>query len=647
MQEEKKHSILLGGIGGDSHSVGLTILRQTLSMSGFSVLYAGVQSSLEDLFEISHLFNVVMLSNMDGHAAHYLRAFPEIKKAHLSYQNIWYLGGNIHIGDDIGNEEVKKYFLQMGFDRVFVRFTEIQQILETLEHDLIGVEPKSGCYTEWRKKHALDEFVVTVSDGMLERDEWERPRREVLDFWRTGREAKDIVGNAEFLKRQPSFAAIQSRVNNGHLSPLLQPRAGVPFVQKQLELFDAFKRYGIKVLSYQVDSLTRNGYYKDVESAFKLFQSHEAIDLNGFPVVNHGIPALRKISSLVKVPLQTRHSARDPRLLAEVSYAGGVTSFEGGCICYNIPYYKDYPLNESIRRWQYVDYLTGLYYQQFGIILDREFFGVLTGTLIPPSIAILTNVLEMILAVQQGVKCVSLGYAEQGNRVQDIAAIRVLRKVAYEVLIRLGYKDIQVNTIFNQYMAAFPQDLQKARELVYNSAITATLSGATRIIVKTPVEAYHIPSLADNLCGIQLASQGVKDALSEKLDEVVLEQEEYIIYSEFQDMFESVIFCGHGSFTEGIIRAFQRGLIDIPFSPSIYNKGEVMTARDIHGAVRFASVGKIQLRKEIIEFHRDKMQERRKQEGIPSEKQSYLLVEKDVLRVARNEYARWPLDHNA
>ena len=89
MQEEKRYSILLGGLGGDSHSVGLTILRQTLAMNGYRVFYAGIQSSLEELIEIAPFFNVVMISNMDGHAAYYLRDFPERKKTSVSDEMVW------------------------------------------------------------------------------------------------------------------------------------------------------------------------------------------------------------------------------------------------------------------------------------------------------------------------------------------------------------------------------------------------------------------------------------------------------------------------------------------------------------------------------------------------------------------------------
>jgi len=68
-----------------------------------------------------------------------------------------------------------------------------------------------------------------------------------------------------------------------------------------------------------------------------------------------------------------------------------------------------------------------------------------------------------------------------------------------------------------------------------------------------------------------------------------------------------------------------------------------MTARDVEGAVRFLSTGNLQFDREQREFHQDKMGERRRAEGLCSAKQNYLLVEKDVMQLARNQYHDWPL----
>jgi methylaspartate mutase epsilon subunit len=639
-EQRTGHTILLGGIGGDSHSVGLTILRQALALNGYEVFYLGTQNHLEEFFRLAPLANVVMLSSMDGHARHYLREFPELVRRFQPAQARWYLGGNLTIGDGLGDE---RHFLEMGFDRVFVKFVDITQVLGLLEGDLHGIEPlaTTALWEQWRAAPAIG--AASPRDGRLDLDTLEQTRAEVLDTWRTGRQARSLEANAEFLARQPSFGAAQAAVHAGRRPILIQPRSGVALVEEQIRLFQAFRAVGVPVLSYQVDSLTRNNNYAGAEELIRESRVTGRSLLNGFPAINHGVSALRRVVSEVGVPLQTRHSTRDPRLLAEISYAGGVTAFEGGAICYNIPYYRDYPLAEAIHAWQYVDRLTGLYHERFRIVLDREFFGTLTGTLIPPSLAIVVDLLEALLAAQQGVKCVSLGYAEQGHRPQDIAAIRTLRAMASERLAAAGYRDVQVNTVFHQYMAAFPQAPTQAEELIYQSAITAALAGATRMMVKSPVEAVKIPSLADNLQGVSLVMRGVRDAAGVAVDEGRVAEESALIRREVEAMLDAVLACGRGSLAQSVATGFARGLIDIPFAPSLYNRGEALTARDVEGAVRFLSTGRLPFDRELRAFHQHAMQARCRADGLRSHRQRYLLVERDALRIARGQYPRWPL----
>lgn len=636
--DKRGHTILLGGLGGDSHSVGLTILRQSLSANGYQVRYLGTQNTLADFFRMASLANVVMISSMDGHARYYLREFPAFKRDFNTNGTLWYLGGNLSVTND-GERD----FVEMGFHRVFTKFVELSAVLEMIERDLDTVPAMANFQELWKQSlPATGCFPGVASDTLLEHETFESHRREVLEHWKTGHDARDLASNAQFLLQQPSFPGVQARVMD-HGQMLVQPRSGVALIGEQIRLFDNFKRAGVKVLSYQVDSLTRNNNYAGAEEAIRESHVSGTSTLNGFPVINHGVNGLRRIAHQIELPLQTRHSTRDPRLLAEISYAGGVTSFEGGAICYNIPYYKDYPLAESIRNWQYVDYLTGLYHKLFGIVLDREFFGTLTATLIPPCLPIVTNIIETLLAVRQGVKCVSLGYAEQGHRPQDIAAIRMMGKMTREILDHMGYKDVQVNTVFHQYMAAFPLRQQRADELIRNSAITAARSGATRLIGKTPVEAFRIPTLTDNITGLELIKGGLASAADCYVDETRVAEECAVIRREVEAIFESIVLCGNGDIAQGVVTGFEQGLLDIPFSPSVHNRGEVMTTRDIEGAVRFLSAGNLRLDRESREFHRDRVSERRKAEGINSPSQDHLLVERDVMQVACCRYEQWPL----
>ena len=106
-----------------------------------------------------------------------------------------------------------------------------------------------------------------MTDDVLESDIFERDRCEVLESWKTGYRAKDLYANAEFLGRQPSFAAAQALVNAGRAPALIQPRAGVPLLVNSLLSLRLSRRVGVRVLSYQVDSLTRNNNYAGVEEA--------------------------------------------------------------------------------------------------------------------------------------------------------------------------------------------------------------------------------------------------------------------------------------------------------------------------------------------------------------------------------------------
>jgi methylaspartate mutase epsilon subunit len=578
---------------------------------------------------------------MDGHARRYLTGFPEMQRALPGGKLKWYLGGNLAIDDGVGVEE---FFLRMGFDGVFPKYVDLQVVLDMLERDLAEEEPVRNNLELWNRARAV--YITAFeeqSEEVIPRPDFDKQRKLVLSTWRTGVDAKILEENAAFLQKQPSFSAIQREVLEGHRPMLVQPRCGVALVEPQINLFKAFKSIGAQVLSYQVDSYTRNNNYSTAEEEIRQSTLLES-SINGFPVINHGVPALRRVISECKIPLQTRHSTREPRLLAEISYAGGVSSFEGGAICYNIPYYNDYQLTESIPVWQYVDRLTGLYYDLFGIVLDREFFGTLTATLIPPCLAIATGILEALLAAQQGVRCVSIGYAEQGNRIQDVAAIRTINKVGREILANSGFENVQVNSIFHQYMAAFPPTPHMAEELIRESAITAALSGATRLLTKTPVEAFKIPTMRDNLEGLQLNFSGIKQAADQAVNEALVARECEIIEQEVWAIVDGVIQCGKGNVASGIVRAFQTGLLDIPFAPSVHNRGEVMTARDCDGAVRFLRPGKLPLDSSLKQFHRDKMNDRRRLEGLLIEgKNDNVLVERDVLRIARGQYDSWPL----
>src|SRR5699024_7659934 len=123
-----------------------------------------------------------------------------------------------------------------------------------------------------------------------------------------------------------------------------------------------------------IDSYTRLNRYHEAEVGIEKSIETGRSMLNGFPVVNYGQEICRKVTSVMKSPVQVRHGTPDARLLTEISIAGGFTSYEGGGISYNIPYSKDYSLEKTIAHWQYTDRLCGLY-EEAGVSINREPFG--------------------------------------------------------------------------------------------------------------------------------------------------------------------------------------------------------------------------------------------------------------------------------
>ncbi|MFD4785664.1 methylaspartate mutase subunit E [Streptomyces sp. NPDC058459] len=634
----KPRSIVLGGIGADAHSVGLTLLKHAITEAGHTVYFMGTQNSLDDFFGHAANADVVMISCMDGHLRHYLKRFPDLMLQHPDIDALWYAGGNLDVGS---SERIRGDARRLGFRRVFPTYVDIPTILSVLTEDLSTRPPavRGGpVAVSWPAQPG-----TAPPDQRLTEKELQQQRTGVLESWPTGARARDLADNAAFLLRQPSFSRAHTPRPRGERPFLVQPRSGVALAAEQRAAFVALRRAGADVLSYQIDSLTRNNEYRKAGDAIAESRERGASTLNGFPMVNHGVDVLRQVISEVGTPLQTRHSTRDPRLLAEISCAGGVTGFEGGAITYNIPYFKDYSPAQSLRKWQYVDRLVGLYREKFGVVIDREFFGTLTAVLIPPSLAIVVNLIEAMLAASQGVGSVSLGYAEQGNRSQDIAAIKVLRELGQKYLANLGYPGVQVNIVFHQHMAAFPQDRKRATQLIVASAATGRLSGASRLIVKTPVEATTIPSVSDNQEGLQLSRLGALESNSVEVDERTVHEEATVLRAEVDQILESVLMAGDGSLTDGAVKAFARGYLDIPFSPSVYNRGEVLTARDVQGAVRYLNTGRLRFSSDVIEFHRSRMSERRRTEQPPV-RSDWQLVERDVLQIPSGRYRKWPLD---
>jgi methylaspartate mutase epsilon subunit len=647
--------IVIGGLVDDCHQVGIDIIRRRLTEEGYCVMSLGITTPLDIFFRCTQYADMILVSSVNGHGfenfadEEVIFRFEQFRRKQPSFPFI--IGGNLHPYKD---PLYIKEFLErkVGLSEAIPKPVTLDDVIGIVKRHAASIFLSTIPFAA--RKEALDGIIANefVDTQYLELSHVEDKTRDAGLVYSMGAEFKMLWETAKEVPRFEDIMNAQLRkpfsLSKSILTaeaadvPLVHPRCGVGVLEEQDYLFNRLEAAGADVLSFQVDSHTRNGNFFENQ---KMLQEQAVI--NGYPLINHGISKTKGIVDKVRnVPVQVRHGSK-PRvsvLLAYQSLAAGVTGFEGGAGTYLFPYFKSIPLANSIHYWQMVDRLVGLLAEQ-GAIVNREFFGTLTATLIPPEIAIAVNVMEALLAARQGVKSLSLGYAEQGNRAQDIAALLSLRSVARYYLDRAGFRDVHVSTVLNSFMAGFPEDKDKAEEIIVESAATARLGRASRIMIKTAVEAFNIPTVKDNEAavhltrrGFQLAGQLHKDDFS---NSAPVEFEKRLIQASSKSIIDSILDCGGGDVARGFVYAIKNQYLDIPFSPNFQVQGKIVCVRDCDGAVRIYQPGNVQVPDHVLQFYKALIHERMRKEET---RNISTLIYKDVSRIPRTDYLRWPLD---
>ena len=470
--------------------------------------------------------------------------------------------------------------------------------------------------------------------------EFYKVREEILTQWPTGKDV-DLQEAIEFHKSLPDHKIFSKKLidakNKG--TTLIQPRAGVALIRDQIELLTYLQDKGeADLLPTTIDSYTRQNRYEEAENGIRESFKERRSMLNGFPAVNHGVSGCRQLIQSLNTPIQVRHGTPDARLLTEITYAGGFTSYEGGGISYNLPYAKNVPMERTIRDWQYVDRLTGIY-EEAGVSINREPYGPLTGTLVPPCVSHAVAIIEALLAAEQGVKNITVGYGQCGNLVQDVAAIRTLEELTDEYMIKSGHTDVIITTVFHQWMGGFPQDEAKAFGVISWGSATAALSKATKVIVKTPHEAAGVPTMEANAQGLRCTKQLITMLADQECTAANLEEEKKVIRRETRSILDKCFELGNGDIAISSVRAVQAGVIDIPFAPSRFNAGKMLPARDNVGAIRILDPGNMPLPKDMLDFNRARIEERAR---VEKRKASFQMVIDDVYAISKGRLVGRP-----
>lgn len=476
---------------------------------------------------------------------------------------------------------------------------------------------------------------MELSNKKIAHDDFMSERHGVLETWPTGKDVAHFEDGVKYQQTIPEHKnfARALRIADEQGITLSQPRAGVALLDEHIALLKVLEQE-CDLLPTTIDAYTRLNRYEDAAIGIQKSLEAGTSKLNGLPVVNHGVAACRRLTESLQKPLQVRHGTPDARLLAEISLASGFTSYEGGGISYNIPYAKRVTLEKSLRDWQYCDRLIGLY-EEHGIRINREPFGPLTGTLIPPFMSHAVAIIEGLLALEQGVRSITVGYGQVGSLTQDVAAVKALRELSHDYFRQQGYDDYELSTVFHQWMGGFPEDEAKAFSVIAWGAAVAGMAGATKVITKSPHEAFGIPTAAANAQGLKASRQMlnmVRDQPFPACHAVDLEVE--LIKREVRAVLDRVFALGNGDIARGTVLAFEAGVLDIPFAPAACNAGKMTPVRDNTGAIRILEAGAVPLPDDILAMHHDFVAERASVERRPA---SFQMVVDDINAVSHSK----------
>ncbi len=464
---------------------------------------------------------------------------------------------------------------------------------------------------------------LPLSAAPIPADAFAGMRARNLARWPTGAEV-DIEEAVDFHASLPESKRLAWVMRRAAAEGrcLTQPRGGFGTLELQLELMRTLDTEGhADIVPTTTDSYTRNEQWSRAEVGIEESKKAGRSMLNGFPMVNYGPRETRKLIEAIGKPAIVLAGTAMPRLSAEVGFAAGYTGYLGSGIAYTTSYTKDLPLAAGIRNYQYLDRLAALY-QEKGVGLHRRQPGFLTGTNVPPSIAIAVGVLDALLAAGQGVRNYGLELAQTLHLIQDAAAIRVCGELVQDYLGAHGFNDVFTPVTSLHWMGAWPHDDAQAQALVAYGGTLAAVGGAVSVTTKSTHEAYGIPTPAANAEGLRTTRMAIYLARRLRLDALLeYEAEVDLLRRETRPIVDKVLEMGDGDAALGAVNACEAGVLDIPWSPNRFLRSRVMPARDAGGYLRIFDPAAMPFPKEVMAVHEERLRRRAERDGVPYDRE--------------------------
>jgi methylaspartate mutase epsilon subunit len=470
-----------------------------------------------------------------------------------------------------------------------------------------------------------------IANKKLDDQFWDQ-RKQVLAEWPTGKEV-DLDEAVAFHKSMPAGKVWSYRLKKAKETgeTLLITGMGHPTIEQQIKLLQTVEPVA-DILGTSPDSLTRAHQFGTITTELEKTEQSGVLTLNGFPIVNHGVKGVRRVIDAISKPIQLRHGAPDMRIINEIAYAAGYTAASGdGLYDFWNMNSKD-NLETILASHQYLHRLIGIY-EERGAPISASVLGMY-GCGVPPSLNIAAQLTQVLMMAEQGVREIVFHHHAHGNLAQDIAGVQTFYKLACFYLDKFNYRDMRFNTNAGLALAKYPDDPGGSFVIVAFNCLLARLCDAQIVDVRTISEAKTIPTAQDIFVTFKAGKMAANLFRDQKIlvDSSLVAAEAEMIEMEVRSIFDTVLDLGDNDVMVGTIKAVEQGVLDNPYSSHRAVQCKVIGARDDKGAIRYLDPGNLPFSKDIIEFHRNKIEKREKLQG---RKADYQTVVEDLAAISK------------
>jgi methylaspartate mutase epsilon subunit len=444
-------------------------------------------------------------------------------------------------------------------------------------------------------------------------------RKKVVQLWPTGKDIADprsLDDAIAYHKAQSKgkYASLRNEQAEKDGRIQIVPQVGHALVEQTVEHIQHSEDLKPDRWYVLTDTYTRKSEYAKAQSAVDLSRQKGFSYLNGYPVVAHGVRGAKALNECTQAAIGTDNNDEDARLPWEFALAGGWTWGTIKSIEELIQHSRDYPVDKNIHNQQYIDRLAA-YFTENGVPILRRASANLPGW-DSLGFKVTVSLLEVLLSAAQGVKWIDLSLGIGMNLIQDVAAIKTLRKLARQYLDRLGYTDVKIFSWTYFFLGDWPLERgQMCGQLAWNATVSA-LAGCNGMFIKSPDEASSTPTAAGFREGLHICGQIVRLIAGQRLpDSAELSLECDMMEQEVHAVMARVLELGDGDLAVGGAKAILSGTLDTMFSPYKYLKSKVKVVRDRNGALRYLDHGLMPLPKDVIDYHRARISERERKEN--------------------------------